>query len=53
MAPSAQASLLATIKAIADTGSKVVVIGPSPQFDRPLPQLLIAAKRFGVATDGA
>ncbi|MGJ4954652.1 acyltransferase family protein [Bradyrhizobium sp. HKCCYLRH2015] len=52
MTPAAQASLLATIKAITDNGSKVVVVGPSPQFDRPLPHLLIAAKRFGVSTDG-
>ncbi|CCD90337.1 putative Acyltransferase 3 [Bradyrhizobium sp. ORS 285] len=52
MAPAARASLQAVIKTIADTGAEIVVVGPSPQFDRPLPHLLIAAQRFGVATDG-
>ncbi|MGJ5176984.1 acyltransferase family protein [Bradyrhizobium oligotrophicum] len=52
MAPAARASLLAMIRTIVDAGSKIVVIGPSPQFDRPVPHLLIAAQRFGVATDG-
>lgn len=52
MAPVAQASLLATIEAITEAGSRVVVIGPSPQFDRPLPDLLIATSRFGVTSEG-
>ncbi|BAM90585.1 putative acyltransferase 3 [Bradyrhizobium oligotrophicum S58] len=52
MAPAARASLLATIRSISDAGSKVLVVGPSPQFDRPLPHLLIAAQRFGVGADG-
>ncbi|NPU63460.1 acyltransferase [Bradyrhizobium sp. 83012] len=52
MAPAARTSLLATIRTITDAGSRVVVVGPSPQFDRALPHLLIAATRFGVTTEG-
>ncbi len=52
MAPTARENLLATINAITRAGSRVVVIGPSPQFDRPLPDLLIAASRFGISPDG-
>ena len=52
MAPAARAGLLATIKAITDAGSRVVVVGPSAEFDRALPHLLIAASRFGVDSGG-
>lgn len=52
MAPAARADLFATIAAATAAGSRVVVIGPSPQFDRPLPHLLIASSRFGVDSDG-
>lgn len=52
MAPAARASLLATIASITAAGSRVVVIGPSLQFDRPLPDILIAASRFGITPDG-
>ncbi|GLH81907.1 acyltransferase [Bradyrhizobium sp. SSBR45G] len=52
LTPAGRASLLGTIRTITAAGSKVVVIGPSPQFDRPLPHLLVAAQRFGVPTRG-
>ncbi|CCE03612.1 acyltransferase family protein [Bradyrhizobium sp. STM 3809] len=52
LTPAGRASLRATIAAITAAGSKVVVVGPSPQFDRPVPHLLVAARRFGVSTSG-
>ncbi|MGJ4925888.1 acyltransferase family protein [Bradyrhizobium sp. HKCCYLS2038] len=52
MGPAARAGLLTTIGALTAAGSRVMVVGPSPQFDRPLPSLLIATARFGVRADG-
>ncbi|CCD94199.1 putative Acyltransferase 3 [Bradyrhizobium sp. ORS 375] len=52
LTPAARASLLAMVKAGTEAGSKVVVVGPSPQFDRPVPHLLVATQRFGVSTRG-
>jgi len=52
LAGAARANLIATIKAITDTGSQVVVIGPSPQFDNALPRIFVAASHFGASSSG-
>jgi peptidoglycan/LPS O-acetylase OafA/YrhL len=52
MTPTAQAGLLATTRAITAAGSRVLVIGPSPQFDQAVPRILLAASRFGVTSAG-
>jgi len=52
MTPTTQASLLATTKAITAAGGRTIVIGPGPQFDRPVPKILVASSRFGVASTG-
>ena len=48
----ARASLAATIKSITDDGSKVVVVGPSPQYDDALPRIFVAASHFGAPSSG-
>jgi peptidoglycan/LPS O-acetylase OafA/YrhL len=48
----ARVSLVATINSITDGGSKVVVIGPSPQYDNALPRILVAALHFGAPSSG-
>jgi lysophospholipase L1-like esterase len=48
----ARASLIATITSITDDGSKVVVIGPSPQYDNALPRIVVAASHFGAPSSG-
>jgi peptidoglycan/LPS O-acetylase OafA/YrhL len=50
--PSVRASLMATIRSIAAAGSKVVVIGPSPQYDHVVPRIIVAASHFGARAGG-
>jgi peptidoglycan/LPS O-acetylase OafA/YrhL len=48
-APAASASLVATIKNVLNSGSRVVLIGPSPQYDNPLPLIYLSMTHFGIA----
>ena len=50
--PAVSAGLMTMINAITDAGSKVVVIGPSPQYDHVVPRIIVAASHFGARTDG-
>jgi hypothetical protein len=44
--------LVAMIRSVTETGSKVVVIGPSPQFDHALPRIALASLYFGASSSG-
>jgi peptidoglycan/LPS O-acetylase OafA/YrhL len=47
-APEAKTSLLDAIKRIAGAGSKVIVIGPSPQYADAVPNIYISVEHFGL-----
>ncbi len=44
-------SLLAAIASITTSGSRVVLVGPSLQYDTALPRLVVSAMHFGAAPD--
>jgi peptidoglycan/LPS O-acetylase OafA/YrhL len=46
-APEAKASMLASVKRIISGGSRVVVIGPSPQYANAVPRIYISFEHFG------
>lgn len=50
--PAVRASLMTTIKSIADAGSKLIVVGPSPQYDHVVPRIIVASSHFGTRTAG-
>jgi peptidoglycan/LPS O-acetylase OafA/YrhL len=49
-ASEANASLTETIKNVTDTGARVVLIGPSPQYANAVPRIYIAVEHFGAAS---
>ncbi len=46
----ATASLTETIKKLTDTGARVVLVGPSPQYANAVPRIYIAAEHFGAVS---
>jgi hypothetical protein len=49
-APESSASLVSEIRRIAGTGSKIIVIGPSPQYANALPSIYISVEHFGMTS---
>lgn len=50
--PVVRVRLMTTIKSITDAGSKVIVVGPSPQYDHVVPRIIVAASHFGTQSAG-
>jgi peptidoglycan/LPS O-acetylase OafA/YrhL len=49
-APAAKASLMDAIKRVASAGSRIVVIGPSPQYANAVPSIYISVEHFGLTS---